>query len=355
MPLDKDTHYFLQLLRCGLKSTLSPATEEAVSPESWEHIYRIAANQGVCAIVWDGVQRLPKERQPPLQMRLRWALTVEQQEKRYRRQQQTASALAARFAANGLRMLVLKGIGAGEDYPIPSHRECGDIDIYSFGEAERADRILQEAGAQLYCDVPKHSEYLWQGVQIENHRTILNVRRNRTERELEALLTGLLKQEGTHDAGGGMEVPRATFNAIFLIRHAAVHFAKEGINVRHLCDWACFLERHREEIDLRQFESAMTAYRMDRFAALMTAAAVRYLGAGIPEPEHDAANLARFMQEILATGPQPDKPAAKLYRKLFGPLHNRWRLRYVLRTPLRRFYCDTIRAQWNEKFTVFKL
>ena len=46
-------------------------------------------------------------------------------------------------------------------------------------------------GAQPYFDVPKHSSHTWDGILIENHRTILNVRRNRNERELNALLTAL--------------------------------------------------------------------------------------------------------------------------------------------------------------------
>lgn len=120
------------------------------------------------------------------------------------------------------------------DYPIPEHRECGDIDIYLYGQSDKGDRILHEIGAHLYFDVPKHSEYVWDGVLIENHRTILNVRRNRTERELNALLVRLLEKDGTHGLAPGIQTPPATFNAIFLIRHAAVHFQKEGIVLRHL-------------------------------------------------------------------------------------------------------------------------
>lgn len=45
---------------------------------------------------------------------------------------------------------------------------------------------------------------------------------------------------------------------------------------------------------------------------------------------------------------------AKLRFKLFGPIHNRWRLRRVLRTSPWRYYYDTIRAQWNERFTLFR-
>lgn len=357
MPLDKDTLYFIRLVSSGAGLGAAPVSDTAgtaVTPGSWERIYRMAADHGLSAVVWDGICRLPAAQQPPRETRIRWALSAEKLEERYRHQQQTASKLAARFSEEGLRMLLLKGLGLSRDYPLPEHRECGDIDIYLYGESDKGDRILHEIGAHPYFDVPKHSEYVWDGVLIENHRTILNVRRNRTERELNAVLVRLLEKEGTHGLAPGIQAPRATFNAIFLIRHAAVHFQKEGIVLRHLCDWACFLTRHWDEIDHALFRTAMEDYRMDRFADLMTAAAVEYLGAEVPGPECEAGMLGRFMEEVLTLSPMPDKPLPRLFRKLSGPYRNRWRLREVLRTPVWRYYYDTVRGQWNEKFTVFR-
>lgn len=357
MPLDKDTLYFIRLVSSGAGLGAAPVSDTAgtaVTPGSWERIYRMAADHGLSAVVWDGICRLPAAQQPPRETRIRWALSAEKLEERYRHQQQTASKLAARFSEEGLRMLLLKGLGLSRDYPIPEHRECGDIDIYLYGQSDKGDRILHEIGAHLYFDVPKHSEYVWDGVLIENHRTILNVRRNRTERELNAVLVRLLEKEGTHGLAPGIQAPRATFNAIFLIRHAAVHFQKEGIVLRHLCDWACFLTRHWDEIDHALFRTAMEDYRMDRFADLMTAAAVEYLGAEVPGPECEAGMLGRFMEEVLTLSPMPDKLLPRLLRKLSGPYRNRWRLREVLRTPVWRYYYDTVRGQWNEKFTVFR-
>ncbi len=357
MPINKDTLYFFRLVRSGAglgAAPVSDTADTAVTPGSWERIYRMAADHGLSAVVWDGICRLPAAQQPPRETRIRWALSAEKLEERYRHQQQTASKLAARFSEEGLRMLLLKGLGLSRDYPIPEHRECGDIDIYLYGQSDKGDRILHEIGAHLYFDVPKHSEYVWDGVLIENHRTILNVRRNRTERELNALLVRLLEKDGTHGLVPGIQTPPATFNAIFLIRHAAVHFQKEGIVLRHLCDWACFLTRHWDEIDHALFRTAMEDYRMDRFADLMTAAAVEYLGAEVPGPECEAGMLGRFMEEVLTLSPMPDKPLPRLFRKLSGPYRNRWRLREVLRTPVWRYYYDTVRGQWNEKFTVFR-
>ena len=355
MPINKDTLYFFRLIRSGAglgAAPVSDTADTAVTPGSWERIYRMAADHGLSAVVWDGICRLPAAQQPPRETRIRWALSAEKLEERYRHQQQTASKLAARFSEEGLRMLLLKGLGLSRDYPLPEHRECGDIDIYLYGQSDKGD--LHEIGAHLYFDVPKHSEYVWDGVLIENHRTILNVRRNRTERELNAVLVRLLEKEGTHGLAPGIQAPRATFNAIFLIRHAAVHFQKEGIVLRHLCDWACFLTRHWDEIDHALFRTAMEDYRMDRFADLMTAAAVEYLGAEVPGPECEAGMLGRFMEEVLTLSPMPDKLLPRLLRKLSGPYRNRWRLREVLRTPVWRYYYDTVRGQWNEKFTVFR-
>lgn len=357
MPINKDTLYFFRLVRSGAglgAAPVSDTADTAVTPGSWERIYRMAADHGLSAVVWDGICRLPAAQQPPRETRIRWALSAEKLEERYRHQQQTASKLAARFSEEGLRMLLLKGLGLSRDYPLPEHRECGDIDIYLYGQSDKGDRVLHEIGAHLYFDVPKHSEYVWDGVLIENHRTILNVRRNRTERELNAVLVRLLEKEGTHGLAPGIQAPRATFNAIFLIRHAAVHFQKEGIVLRHLCDWACFLTRHWDEIDHALFRTAMEDYRMDRFADLMTAAAVEYLGAEVPGPECEAGMLGRFMEEVLTLSPMPDKLLPRLLRKLSGPYRNRWRLREVLRTPVWRYYYDTVRGQWNEKFTVFR-
>ena len=80
---------------------------------------------------------------------------------------------------------------------------------------------------------------------------------------LNALLTAVLEQEGVCEIGENIAVPPATFNAIYLLRHAAVHYQKEGIAVRHLCDWACFLERHGHEIDRQLFHKALADYRLD--------------------------------------------------------------------------------------------
>ena len=93
---------------------------------------------------------------------------------------------------------------------------------------------------------------------------------------------------------------------------------------------------------------------MDRFADLMTAAAVEYLGAEVPGPECEAGCSDGSWRRYSPCRRCRTSPLPRLLRKLSGPYRNRWRLREVLRTPVWRYYYDTVRGQWNEKFTVFR-
>ena len=73
---ENDTRHFFQLLRSGLKPDCAPAVTGEISVREWDDIFRMAADQGVCAVIGDGMERLPEELRPPRELRLRWALTA---------------------------------------------------------------------------------------------------------------------------------------------------------------------------------------------------------------------------------------------------------------------------------------
>lgn len=69
------------------------------------------------------------------------------------------------------------------------------------------------------------------------------------------------------------------FNALFLTRHAHQHFLiEEGISLRHVCDWAMFLRRYRDDLDWNGFLSVCRRYGLERFAVSMTRLAVFICG-----------------------------------------------------------------------------
>ena len=149
MPLDKDTLYFIRLVSSGAglgAAPVSDTADTAVTPGSWERIYRMAADHGLSAVVWDGIRRLPTAEPPPRETRIRWALSAEKLEERYRHQQQTASKLAARFSEEGLRMLLLKGLGLSRDTPSRSTGNAATSTFTSTANRTRATASCMRSG-----------------------------------------------------------------------------------------------------------------------------------------------------------------------------------------------------------------
>lgn len=343
-----------RLLDAGLHPDRRPAIKP-LTAERYAELFLAAKRQGVAAIVWSALEQLPAELQPPRSLKLQWALHAERIAGRSKRQQGLACEMGAALAGQGIRTVILKGLGLSRCYPTPAYRECGDIDIFLGDGFECGNRFLLDAGARLLADVPKHSEWLWRGVMVENHRTLLNVRRNADEAALNDLLENLLEEEAPIPAGEGLAAPGPTCNALYLLRHAALHYLRGELALRHLCDWSCFLEREGRAIDRTRLTSVLEQFGMREFAATMTAATIRCCGTSAEAPACDPALTTRFVDDVLRYGQAtPSGGAAKvLWRKIREPFLFRHRYR-LLHISLCRHYAESVRAQMREKFTLFK-
>ena len=126
-----------QMLFALLRSSLHEQEVEQVffqhaTADDWKQCYQTAISQGVMALAWDGVMRLPQELHPAKNLKLAWAMAVERYEAKYLRYCKTVDELSAFYAQHGITTVQLKGVGFSTYYPVPSHREGGDIDIYTY-------------------------------------------------------------------------------------------------------------------------------------------------------------------------------------------------------------------------------
>ena len=156
-------------LRAGVRSGDTPDIGGSTD-DRWRELYTAASSQGVSALVWDGIRRLPPELQPSRELRLRWAYNVERIERRYGQQRRRAAELAAAYAEAGIRTVVLKGFAVSRLYPVPEHRPCGDLDCFLCGDYERGNRVAEQVGAEVKRDYYKHSHIVFRGLTVENHR-----------------------------------------------------------------------------------------------------------------------------------------------------------------------------------------
>lgn len=245
-----------RLLKMALhQESLCEMVWPSYSDEDWKECYRLASRHGVMAVAWDGIQMLPAELQPSRPIKLSWAVAVKDYEERYERYCRTAAELSEFYAGHGIAMVQLKGVGLSSYYPVPSHREGGDIDIYTYSadpsrmtdkDANNlADDLIKEMGIDVKDENHKHSNFIFKNISIENHKTFLDIDINTTAVPMNDLLLKLMDPHETLLCDGKYKImtPSARFNALFLSFHAGQHYCS-GLRVHHLFDWACMLKKH---------------------------------------------------------------------------------------------------------------
>ena len=254
-----------------------------LAASEWQQLFRTACDNNVRAIVADGVRNAGLE--VPRNVWLPWLAEVAAVEERYAEQREAMATLSAFFSAHGLPVLELKGGTLAALYPEPKHRESTDLDIYIFGQHRQADALLRaEFGIDIMDDGYHHTKFAFCGVTVENHYAFLNttVRNRGYEQRLQ------------------QHVPSATFNALFLLRHMADHFASSRIGLRHLLDWMAFAEQARAEVDWDEVASAVAP--MAQFVGAVQTLVHRWLQ---QEPigqlpySHDEELLVRVANDIV--------------------------------------------------------
>lgn len=127
---------FLHLLRLGIG-----AESEMVVPEhiDWPALHALAEQQGLLAVVMDGIDKIPTSSRPQRKDILQWIGMTIQQESQYAVQQKAEAEMALLFHSKGIRTYVLKGAVVSECYPKPEHRTSVDMDCFLSAESGSED------------------------------------------------------------------------------------------------------------------------------------------------------------------------------------------------------------------------
>ncbi len=275
-----------KLLRIALGGDADLSVPECVD---WPALVALATEQGVAALAHDGLQKcyeadprlsLPLDRELKA-VKYDWFGATLNVEVECDKQWKAVSALGELFSAAGLRTLVLKGFALGECYPVPQHRYSCDFDCFLMGDGpatdrsafEQGNRAIEAAGVKVRRFHYKHSSFKYEGASVENHQFLTGWRGRARWKRFELELERMLEVPGALRPleGSSLLVGPPLFNALFLTRHAHQHFlVEEGISLRHVCDWAMFLKRYRQEFDWSEFMSICSRYGLSRFVESMT-------------------------------------------------------------------------------------
>lgn len=183
----------------------------------------------------------------------------------------------------GIPYVILKGCASASYYPCPEDRQMGDVDFLVRPEdAERAGRVLEQLSFRKCPNAAQHIHHIAYAREMgeaELHFAVGGIPEGEAGQRIRSFVSDILESSRTIPVeGGSICVPDDFHHGLNLLLHTNQHLLGEGLGLRHLCDWAVFAGRFTEEEFRGLFEEKLRAMGLWRFACIMTAAVVRFLG-----------------------------------------------------------------------------
>ncbi len=224
----------------------------ALKDMDWYDFFEFAKKQTLLGVIFEGIQKLPKDVAPERDLLLAWFANSQQIAKQNRIINKASVYIYNKVKAAGRNCCILKGQGNALLYPNPFSRMPGDVDVWVDTSRESiremAASITREMG-QVEEESYNHIVLAVNGVMMELHSTpaILNnpVYNRRLQNWLRkkaveqcANLVDLPQQVGS------IAIPTQSFNVVYQLLHLYHHFFYEGVGLRQVLDYYYVVKGH---------------------------------------------------------------------------------------------------------------
>ncbi|MBR5616937.1 MAG: nucleotidyltransferase family protein [Oscillospiraceae bacterium] len=225
---------------------------------------------------------------------------------------------------HGIPYVTLKGAASARYYPDPQSRAMGDVDFYvPEGDFDRALAVCQEAGFEASgLDHICHVILRKGRIHMEMHRIPAGVPDGTMGEIVKGYLSNL--QETAEIVSSPLVTcccPSDFHHGLIMLMHLQHHLLAEGIGLRHLSDWAVFVNRFQEKEFPDLFREKLKAVGLWRLARLLSLGAVECLGlpeqGWMQETAGDRELAHGLMEDILAGGNFGAKDRQRIYEGLF--------------------------------------
>lgn len=209
------------------------------------------------------------------------------------------------LSSDGIDYVILKGCVSASYYESYMLRNLGDVDfLVRPCDFEKAKRILAENG---FTYVENNHEYEVEfdkdGVVYELHKRINGIPQNKIGSKIEKLFDDIFDRAQLESSEFATYMSPSVFHhGLIMLLHDARHMITGGIGLRHLCDWAVFVDSVSDFE--ATFKEKLESVGLWNFAIILTQLSITYLGC--PEKEwaknKDAQLLEALKDDIFAGG-----------------------------------------------------
>ncbi len=258
---------FIELLQVsvGTRDILS----RLPSAREWEWMLEEAQRQAVAGILACGIERLPKEQQPPQALLLEWIGVTLQIEQRNAMTTKVCGEVVSQMEKDGLRCCVLKGQANHRYYleVMGNRRNCGDVDVWvcPMSDVRRkkddVKRTLEYVDAHwertglcwLHCNFTDKS-----GVPVEVHFHPSFFSRPKYNRRFQQHFADI-KRCVERVKIDGVEIPamKVEEDVIYQMNHIYRHLIDEGVGLRQVVDYYYLLRNEELRMKNEEFATAI--------------------------------------------------------------------------------------------------
>ena len=229
----------------GLEGEVKGLLDGRKGSFDWDACYQFAKRQTLVGVLFDGIQRLPKELAPARPLLLRWLSDSESIRRRNMRMDRASAYIYNMVCAAGFRCCILKGQGNALLYPHPSSRIPGDVDVWVVANREELRHIalsLTEGDGSSLQESLNHIGLTVHGVSVELHSTpaLLNspLHNSRLQKWLKRNADLQCSNRiALPNNAGEVAVPTVSFNIIYQLCHLFHHCFYEGVGLRQIVDY----------------------------------------------------------------------------------------------------------------------
>ena len=229
----------------GLEGEVKGLLDGRKGSFDWDACYQFAKRQTLVGVLFDGIQRLPKELAPARPLLLRWLSDSESIRRRNMRMDRASAYIYNMVCAAGFRCCILKGQGNALLYPHPSSRIPGDVDVWVMANREELRHIalsLTEGDGSSLQESLNHIGLTVHGVSVELHSTpaLLNspLHNSRLQKWLKRNADLQCSNRiALPNNAGEVAVPTVSFNIIYQLCHLFHHCFYEGVGLRQIVDY----------------------------------------------------------------------------------------------------------------------
>ncbi len=337
--LTREEQVLLHLLQRSNHPDIQPMPEELLRQADWHAVLKESLQQAVLVQAFDAAAAYKKF--IPSDIYQDWFRRASQILTSNLRVSGAQKDLVKLMEEHSFPYVILKGEAAAAYYPKPELRHLGDVDFVIPPQRREEIKQILETEGYTNCghDVGVHVAFEKSGASLEMHYELPGIPYEEPGKRVRAFTENLFRDAALVQLNGhGFHVPDPACHGLILLLHMEKHMLSEGIGLRHLCDWGCYVNRTKGETF---WETALLPLLQKigllHYAAVMTKLCAIYLGGDCPDwaSQAEPRLCADVLEDILDGGNFGRKEierknvgmmisyAGKTGTK-FGMIHNLW-------------------------------